>query len=35
MLAPFPDSILLGAFVSVGAVILVIILRIPRRNQTR
>lgn len=35
MLAPFPDSLFLGAFISVGAVLLVIVLRIPRRNQPR
>jgi hypothetical protein len=35
MLAPFPDSLFLGAFISIGAVLLVIVLRIPRRNQPR
>jgi uncharacterized MnhB-related membrane protein len=35
LLAPFPDNLLLGAFVSAGAVLLVIVLRIPRRNQPR
>lgn len=35
MLAPFPDSLFLGAFVSVGAILLIIVLRIPRRNQPR
>jgi hypothetical protein len=35
LLAPFPDSLLLGVFVSIGAVLLVIVLRSPRRNQPR
>lgn len=35
ILAPFPDSLFLGAFISVGAVFLIIVLRIPRRNQPR
>lgn len=33
--APFPDSLFLGAFISVGAILLVIVLRIPRKNQPR
>ncbi len=35
LLAPFPDSLFLGAFVSVGAILLVLVLRIPRKNQPR
>jgi len=35
LLAPFPDSLFLGAFVSVGAILLIIVLRIPRKNQLR
>jgi hypothetical protein len=35
ILAPFPDSLLLGLFASAGAILLVLILRIPRRNQPR
>lgn len=35
MLAPFPDSLVLGAFVSIGAILLIIVLRLPRRNQPR
>lgn len=35
LLAPFPDSLFLGAFVSVGAILLIIVLRIPRKDQPR
>lgn len=33
LLAPFPDSLFLGACTSVGAILLIIVLRIPRKNQ--
>ena len=35
LLAPFPDNLLLGTCTSTGLVVLVLILRIPRRNQPR
>jgi hypothetical protein len=35
LIAPFPDNLFLGAFVSVGAILLIIVLRAPRRNQQR
>jgi hypothetical protein len=35
LLAPFPDSVPLGGCVSIGAILLVIVLRIPRKNQPR
>ena len=35
LLAPFPDSLFVGAFASIGAILLILILRMPRRNQPR
>lgn len=35
VLAPFPDSLYLGVCSSVGLVFIILVLRIPRRNQPR
>lgn len=35
IMAPFPDSLCIGSIASAGAVLLVIIFRLTRRNQPR
>ena len=35
IVVPFPDSLVIGSFVSVGGVLLVLIFRISRRNHPR
>lgn len=35
IIAPFPDSLCISSIASLGAVLLVIIFRLPRRNQPR
>jgi uncharacterized membrane protein len=33
--APYPMNIILGLFISIGAIFIVVILRMPRRNHPR
>lgn len=35
LLAPFPESLIVGSCASLGAIMLVLVLRLPRRNQPR